>query len=64
LLVQYDLNEKNVLAELKAILPGGVKREKMLSDYKILKDKLGPAGASVRIARVIVDDLKERKGFM
>jgi lipid-A-disaccharide synthase len=63
-LVQYDLNEKNVLAELKAILPGGVKREKMLSDYKILKDKLGPAGASVRIARVIVDDLKERKGFM
>jgi lipid-A-disaccharide synthase len=63
-LVQYDLNEKNVLAELKAILPGGVKREKMLSDYKILKDKLGPAGASVRIARVIVDELKERKGFM
>lgn len=57
-LVQYDLNEKNLLTELKAILPGGEKREKLLSDYKILKDKLGHSGASGRIAREMVAELK------
>jgi lipid-A-disaccharide synthase len=57
-LVQYDLNKNNLLSELNAILPGGAKREKILSDYVILKDKLGPAGASGRIARKIVAELK------
>jgi lipid-A-disaccharide synthase len=33
-LVQYDLKESNLLKELKAILPGGAKREKILSDYE------------------------------
>jgi lipid-A-disaccharide synthase len=57
-LVQYDLKEKSLLAELSAILPGGTKREKILSDYDGLKAKLGPAGASGRIAREMVAELK------
>lgn len=57
-LVQYDLNKNSVLTELKAILPGGGKREKILSDYDLLKDKLGKAGASGRIARKIVAELR------
>jgi len=57
-LVQYDLKEKNLLKELKAILPGGEKREKILSDYEVLKYKLGPAGASGRIAREMVAELR------
>jgi lipid-A-disaccharide synthase len=57
-LVQYDLKENNLLAELKAILPGGAKREKIFSDYEVLKVKLGPAGASGRIARKMVEELK------
>jgi len=57
-LIQYDLKENIVLNELKAILPGGEKKEKILSDYKILKDKLGPGGASGRIAREMVRALK------
>ncbi|MCX6327395.1 MAG: lipid-A-disaccharide synthase [Bacteroidia bacterium] len=61
-LIQYDLKENNLLIELKAILPGGTKREKILSDYKVLKDKLGPAGASGRIARDMVAELKGRMG--
>jgi len=60
-LVQYDLKEKDLLAELKAILPGGEKRENILSEYEILKSKLGPAGASVRIAREMVKELSRRK---
>jgi lipid-A-disaccharide synthase len=57
-LIQYDLTGKNLLHELKAVLPGGEKREKILSDYEILKMKLGPAGASERISSQMVEDLK------
>jgi lipid-A-disaccharide synthase len=56
-LVQYDLTDKALQSELKSILPGGTKREKLLSDYKILKSKLGSAGASGRIAREMVREL-------
>ena len=58
-LVQYDLTENTLLTELRAILPGGTKREKLLSDYEILKSKLGTAGASERIAREMVAELKK-----
>lgn len=57
-LVQYDLKEKRLLKELNAILPGGEKREKILTEYKILKDKLGPSGASERIAGEMVKELR------
>ncbi len=56
-LVQYDLKEKNLVNELKAILPGGEKREKIMADYEALKVKLGPAGASWRIAEEMVGEL-------
>jgi lipid-A-disaccharide synthase len=59
-LVQYDLNEKNLVTELKAILPGGGKRDKIIADYEMLKKKLGPAGASGRIAMEMVEDLKKK----
>jgi len=58
-LVQYDLTEKALFAELEAILPGGPKRERLLSDYEILKSKLGSAGASCRVAREMVKELKK-----
>jgi len=60
-LVQYDLNEKNLKTELKAILPGGDKRDKIIADYEVLKTKLGPAGASERIAQEMVEELKKKK---
>lgn len=60
-LVQYDLSEKSLVAELKAILPGGEKREKLLSDYKILNEILGPAGASGRVAEDIVKSLSNEE---
>jgi len=56
-LVQYDITENRLLTELKAILPGGSKREIILSDYKELKERLGPVGASGRIAREMVREL-------
>jgi lipid-A-disaccharide synthase len=59
-LVQYKLNEKSLLTELKAVLPGGSKREKILADYDVLKDKLGASGASGRVAREMVAELRRK----
>jgi len=58
-LVQYDLNEKNLLKELKAVLKGGEKRKKILSEYQALKDRIGPSGASGRVAKEMVRELKQ-----
>jgi len=58
-LVQYDLNKKNLLMELRAILHEGEKRETILADYKALKEKIGPSGASSRVAEKMVKELKK-----
>jgi lipid-A-disaccharide synthase len=60
-LIQYSLIEKNLTSELKSILPGGSKREKMLDDYRKVKEILGPSGASGRIAKDMVRELERRK---
>jgi lipid-A-disaccharide synthase len=57
-LLGYSLNGRNLTQELRNILPGGEKREEILTDYRILKEKLGPAGASGRIAREMVKELR------
>jgi len=57
-LIQYSLNEKHLVSELKAILPGGSKREKILEDYKKIREILGPAGASERVAKDMVTALR------
>jgi lipid-A-disaccharide synthase len=59
-LVQYSLTEQRIISELKAILPGGEKRDTILSDYKLLSEKLGPAGASQRVAADIFETLKKK----
>jgi lipid-A-disaccharide synthase len=58
-LVQYDLKEKNLVKELRAIVSEGGEREKVFSDYAKLKQILGPAGASFRIAAEMVNSLKK-----
>ena len=60
-LVQYDLTEKSILEELRAILPGGLKRYKMLNDYNLLKEKLGSPGASGRVAREMVKEMRNER---
>lgn len=55
----YLVNRKNLSRELKAVLPGGEKREKMLDGYKTLRQKLGPAGASGRVADEMIKTLRK-----
>lgn len=57
-LIQNECNSKMVQEELTMILPGGRKREKILSDYEELSNKLGGGGASERIAQSLLDFLK------
>ena len=58
-LIQFLLTENNLVNALKDILPDGRDRERMLQDYRELKDILGPAGASERIAAEMVSSLKK-----
>ena len=53
----YSLKSNNILAELKAVLQGGTAREKILENYMLLKEKLGPSGALGRIARDMVENI-------
>ncbi|WP_304344617.1 lipid-A-disaccharide synthase [Chryseobacterium koreense] len=53
-LIQENLTTKNLVAELNKIL-GGTKREEILNNYALLREKLGGKGASDHAAEVIVN---------
>jgi lipid-A-disaccharide synthase len=57
-LLQYDLNPKTLLEEVRDILPGEHKREAMFAEYNHLKKMIGQPGASDRFAKRMVDLLK------
>ncbi|MDQ0783318.1 lipid-A-disaccharide synthase [Chryseobacterium sp. W4I1] len=52
-LIQTDLNTKNLVEELHKIIEGE-KRNQMLEDYRLLREKLGGKGASEKAAEVIL----------
>lgn len=60
-LVQEEMTMESAFAELAAILPGGSKREGMLNDFSRLREVIGEAGASDRVAARMVGMLKEDK---
>jgi lipid-A-disaccharide synthase len=53
-LIQKDLMATNIKRELLRILPGGADRQRIITDYASLKEKLGGMGASKRTARRIL----------
>ena len=55
-LIQNDLTTSNLKNELSKIAEG-TERERMLSDYALLKEKLGGKGASEMAARLIVKNV-------
>lgn len=52
-LIQNDLNTQNLVAELNLIL-NGEKRQQMLHDFDLLREKLGGSGASDNAADIIL----------
>ena len=60
-LVADGMTVPNIRKELRAILPSGMQRTRMLEDYDRLFAILGEPGASGRAAGQIVQLLRERK---
>lgn len=57
-IIQSDLDIARAERELRAILTGGEKRDRMLSDFEELRTVIGGPGASDRFARRIVEFLR------
>lgn len=54
-LIQDELNTENISRELEQLLNNTPAREKLLSDYSELREKLGGDGASRRAAESVMD---------
>lgn len=54
-LIGFRLTENAIKNELSSIIVGGNKRHSMLDGYRLVKDTLGEAGASARIAQNIIN---------
>lgn len=59
-LIQSDLNEDNLAAELELLLHNAKRQRDLLEDYDELRDRLGNAGASEKAAALICDALRKR----
>lgn len=59
-LVADSFSVKNIRNELAAILPGGTKREEMLSGYAEVRQRLGKEKAPDNAAKIMVDLLRNR----
>ena len=57
-LVRANLKMEEATRELRAILPNGKERERMLADFRELSQMIGSEGASARFAKDIVKQLR------
>ncbi len=57
-IVRAKLDKEESLTEVRAILPGGEKRERMLRDFDELRTMMGEEGASDRFAKDMVKSLR------
>ena len=60
-MVVYNPSVDDAELELRSILKGGMKREKMLRDFEELRSIIGGAGASERFAQDIVKTIQNSK---
>jgi len=58
-LIQHELTVENLSLELKKLMEDKPNRERILSEYKQINEKLGGAGASDRAAKIIIDFLQK-----
>lgn len=56
-LIQAELNTKLLKEELRLILKGGEKRDKLQNEYNHLIEQLGGGGASKKTAQLIIENL-------
>jgi lipid-A-disaccharide synthase len=59
-LIQGDLNDKNIVKEINALIRGGWKREVQKKHYDEIRGMLGEPGVSIRVASDMVSALKAK----
>ena len=58
-LIQHDCTPDKISKELDLLVNDTTYREKMQKDYKDVREVLGGKGASAKVARAMIDELKE-----
>lgn len=58
-LIQYKFTSSTLADELSQILEPSHKREEMLQDYSILREKVGTGGASLKASDLIYNDIQK-----
>lgn len=56
-LLQDDMNEASLMAEIEKLMWNGSERSRMLEDFEMVQQRLGQPGASERAAQVVLDNL-------
>ena len=59
-LIQDEITPQRLAEEALAILEGGRKREKMIEELKMVRERLGDGGASERTARIAIEMMAGR----
>jgi lipid-A-disaccharide synthase len=59
-LIADDFSVANIRRELEAVLPGGAKRQHMLSDYDDVHQRLGESDAPDRAAELMIQLLTKK----
>jgi lipid-A-disaccharide synthase len=60
-LIQHDLNTKNLVRELHALLHDEARAARLKEDYRQLNEVLGNSGASEKTAILMLKTLKEQR---
>ena len=55
--IQEDCNAGNLVAEVRALIEDSGYRQKMLSDYRCIREALGGRGASAAVAKAMIEEL-------
>lgn len=55
--IQEDCNAGNLVVEVRALIEDSGYRQKMLSDYRCIREALGGRGASAAVAKAMIDEL-------
>ena len=57
-LIQHDCTPQKISQELDNLLDNCVYREKMMADYRNVRDVLGGKGASEKVAGAMIEELE------
>lgn len=58
-LIQYNLTPENLQSEVRRLIEDDEYRENMTADFKAIRDALGGSGASLSVAKAMIEEMKK-----